>query len=483
MEKEKIAAVVTAVGIGTFMSSLDSSVVNLIMPIIKNDYGISISMAEWIITAYLLVVSSLLLTFGRVADLYGYKRIYSAGFMIFITGSLFCGLSVNIAMLIVCRVVQAIGAGMLFAAGPAIITNTVTPDRRGKALSITAIAVALGLCTGPVIGGTLSTLFGWRSVFFINIPVGILGIMLVRKNIPKDKKSASVPFDIAGSILIFAALLFILLPLNISGDYDIPPAIFVSAIAVGLMLISIFIAIEFKSKNPLFNMSLFKNRIFTASNAAAFFTYMAQFIMVFLAPFYLESLRAYSALLSGLLFLPMPLATMCFAPISGGLSDRYGSRYISAAGALIMSTGLLMLSFLDTETTFLYIIISMVMTGIGFGIFQTPNNSSIMGNVPPGYRGMASGTLATMRNTGMVMGVAVSGALFSFLQGKAINDFSKLGQTGILLKNNSFIYALHLTFLTAAGVALLAMTASYLKGSFRSEEAEAIPVPDTVDMN
>jgi EmrB/QacA subfamily drug resistance transporter len=464
MEKEKITAVVLSVGIGTFMSSLDSSVVSLIMPMIKGDYGISLSMTEWIVTAYLLVVSSLLLTFGRIADLYGYKRVYTTGFIVFIAGSLLCGVSVNIAMLIVSRVIQAIGAGMLFSTGPAIITNTVPPERRGKALSVTAISVALGLCSGPVIGGTLSTLLGWQSVFFINLPIGLFGLHLVRKNIPQDKETNYVPFDLAGSILIFAALLLILLPLNISGDYAIPPALFAASIAAGLILILIFSFHEFRCKHPLFHMQLFKNRVFTASNASAFFTYMAQFFMVFLAPFYLESLRGYSALFSGLLYLPMPLATMCTAPISGGLSDRYGSRYLSAAGALIMSVGLLMLSFLGTGTSSLYIILSMIVTGFGFGIFQTPNNSAIMGNVSPQNRGIASGTLATMRNSGMVMGVAVSGALFSFLETRAMGRFEHLGRTGSLLHSSAFVFALHDTFLTAAAVALLAMTASLLKG-------------------
>ncbi|MEI6100733.1 MAG: MFS transporter, partial [Eubacteriales bacterium] len=161
---KKVKLIILSVGIGTFMASLDSSVVNLAMPLIKSDFQVTISMVEWIITAYLLVVSSLLLTFGRIADLYGYKKVYLAGFAIFTAGSLLCGFSVNIIMLIACRVVQALGAGMRFSTGPAIITNAVPPKSRGRALSITAIAVALGLCTGPVVGGTLSTLFGWQSI-------------------------------------------------------------------------------------------------------------------------------------------------------------------------------------------------------------------------------------------------------------------------------------------------------------------------------
>ncbi|MDP4153369.1 MAG: MFS transporter [Bacillota bacterium] len=470
MKNKKTLAIVFSVGIGTFMSSLDSSIVNLAMPLIKSDFGISLSMVEWIVTAYLLIVSSLMLTYGRLSDLYGHKKVYSTGFIIFLAGSLLCGLSFNIEMLIVCRVIQALGAGMLFSTGPAIITESVPPTSRGKALSITAIAVALGLCIGPVIGGTLSTFFGWQSIFFINIPIGLLGIFMVRKNIPKDMNRAYVPFDVAGSFLIFIALFVILLPLSISGDYNIPTALFVSLLAAGVLIIVFFIYYEKKCSYPMLNISLFKNRVFSFSNVAALFTYMAQFIMVFLAPFYLENLRGYSALLSGMLYLPMPLATMCIAPISGYISDRFDSRYISSCGDLIMACGLFMLSFLNINTSIAYTVVSMVITGIGFGMFQTPNNSAIMGNVPPENRGTASGTLATMRNIGMAIGVALSGALFSFYQNKAAKTLAVQGQSGTVLKNSAFTHALHITFIASVIVAFVAMIASLNKGKVKVEK-------------
>ena len=306
MKDKKIRGAVLAVGIGTFMSSLDSSVVNLAMPLIKSDFGVSLSMIEWIITSYLLVVSSLLLTFGRISDLYGHKKVYQTGFIIFTAGSLLCGLSVNIAMLIVCRIIQAIGAGMLFSTGSAIITNAVSAEGRGKALSVVAVAVALGLCIGPVLGGTLSTLCGWQSIFFINVPIGIFGIIMAKKNIAEDGKTTSAPFDIAGSIMIFISLLLILLPLDISGDYSVPAPLFISSIAVGFLVFACFVLLELKCKNPMLNIRLFKSRVFALSNLAALFLYMAQFIMVFLAPFYFQNLRGYSAMTSGFLYLPMP---------------------------------------------------------------------------------------------------------------------------------------------------------------------------------
>lgn len=464
MKIKKSTAIVMAVGMGTFMASLDTSVVNLVIPLIKEDFGVSLSMIEWIVTAYLLVISSLLLTYGRISDLYGHKKIYSTGYIVFLIGSILCGFSFNIVTLIICRIIQALGAGMLFSTGAAIITDAVPPTSRGKALSVSAIAMALGLCIGPVIGGTLSSLFDWQSIFFINIPIGILGLIMIFKNIPPDEKKESAPFDIVGSIMVFIALFLILTPLNISGDYDIPHIVFVLLVASGIIVMFLFITYESKCKHPMLNIKLFHNRIFTASVIAAFFTYLAQFIMVFIAPFYLESLRMFSPLVSGLLYLPMPIATICIAPLSGSFSDRFDSRFLSSAGNLIMAAGLLMLSFYNIDTSYLYIIVSMIVMGIGFGMFQTPNNSSIMGNVPPENRGTAAGTLGTMRNIGMALGVATSGALFSFYQNKGITKYSSQGLSGSILQSSSFIYALHLTFLASAIVSLVAMIASLSKG-------------------
>ena len=227
---------------------------------------------------------------------------------------------------------------------------------------------------------------------------------MVFKNLPKDETHVSVPFDIAGSVIVFIALFLILLPLNISGDYKISPVLFTAMLGGGLLLVAFFIWFELRREHPMLDIRLFRNRVFAASNGAALFIYMAQFIMVFLAPFYLENLRGFSPMTSGLLTMPMPLATMCIAPISGNASDRVDSRFISSTGAFIMACGLFMLSFLAPNSSIAYIVISMVVTGLGFGMFQTPNNSAIMGNVPPQNRGTASGTMATMRNAGMALG-------------------------------------------------------------------------------
>lgn len=470
MKDKKTIAIVLAVGCGTFMSALDSSVVNLAMPLIKNQFSVSLSMVEWIVTAYLLVVSSLLLTYGRLSDLYGQKKFYLTGFIIFVIGSALCGFSSGIGMLITFRVVQALGAGMLFSTGPAIITNAVPPENRGRALSAVAVAVALGLSSGPVIGGLLATYIGWPSIFFINVPIGLAGIVMVFRFVPDiAKKTEKVRFDVLGSVLVFAGLFLLLLPLSISGDYT-SPALFYPLLIAGLLIIAAFIVYELKHKNPMLNVRLFQNRVFAASNAAALLIYVAQFVLIFLFQFYLQNLRGFAASFAGILYLPMPLASMCVAPLAGILSDKVDSRFISSSGALAMACGLFLLSFLKASTPIVTIIIAMAVTGLGFGLFNTPNNSAIMGNVPPANRGTASGTLATMRNIGMALGVAISGALFSLFNNSATAAYTAAGQTGNQLTANAFVYALRLTYLAAAAIAVLATVASLIKGKVMTEK-------------
>jgi EmrB/QacA subfamily drug resistance transporter len=463
-QKNNGLVAVLTVAVGTFMASLDTSVVNIALPVIQNSFHVTISIVEWVITTYLLVVSSLLLMFGRLSDLYGHRKMFISGFMVFVSGSLFCGLSVNIVMLIISRVIQALGAGMLFSAGPAIITDAVQPEKRGRAFSITAITVAVALCTGPVLGGYLTTIFGWQSIFFINLPIGITGIILACKNIPDDIKKISAPFDITGSILIFTALILILLPLNIADRLNLSALIY-CMLGMGFLLIIIFIFFEKKNAHPILDTSLFKNRVFSASIVALIFNFMAMFILAFLAPFYLEKLRMFSPATTGLLYLPMPIAAIIMAPVSGIIYDRFGSRYICTAGMLFMTAGIFLSSFLNTGTTFTYIIISMIITGLGLGMFQTSNTSAIMGSVPQQNRGTASGILATMRNIGMILGVAVAGALFSINFKNANVFYSSKGLRGSPLYQASFVYALHFAFIVAGIFGLLALVASLVKGN------------------
>lgn len=458
--KHKTGLMLFSVALGTFMSALDASVVNIAAPVIRDYFGVTLGTVQWVVTAYLIVVSSELLFFGRLSDIYGQKRVYITGFVIFTAGSALCSLSHSVGILIAFRVFQAVGAGMMFSTNSAIITHNVDERRRGRAFSINVMAVAIALSTGPVLGGALTGALGWQSIFYINVPVGVIGTALAVKFIPADSRKRSAPLDIPGSVLIFAALFLILLPLDqLSAGISVYAV--VAMLLGGALLIVIFLRHETKTNEPLLAMGLFRIRVLSASLAAAMLNYTAQNIMIFLVPFYLQSLRLFSPAKAGLLYIPMPLTMLLVAPAAGYISDRFDTRVLSSAGMAVMAAGLFMLSFLGAATPLWYIVLSMIVTGLGCGMFQTPNNSAIMNSAPASSRGVASGMLATARNIGMVIGVGLSGALFSVFSGAAGNSASL---TGMAVDEPSFTSGLHMTFIIASVVALAAMAASLTKG-------------------
>jgi EmrB/QacA subfamily drug resistance transporter len=462
-------AILLAVAVGTFMSALDSSVVNMVLPNISAYFHTSLATIEWTVMSYLLVVSSLLLSFGRLGDMYGHKKIYLVGLIIFTAGSLLCGLSPSVLVLIIFRGIQAVGAGMLMAMGPAIVTDTVSPRERGKALSVTAVSVAIALTVGPVLGGALTSAFGWQSIFLINIPIGILGFLLAKQTIPQHNERAVQPFDFVGAGVIFLALISILLPLSMVEKYGWQNPLILILIAAGLGLTVGFAWWEKHTKYPLFDITLFHNRLFSMSNISALLNFMAQFTIILLIPFYLQRLRGLSPAQAGLLYLPMPLATMIIAPISGTLSDRMDSRYLSSVGMAIIAAGMGMLSNLKVDSPDLFMVVGLIIVGFGIGLFQTPNNSAIMGSVPNSKRGVASGMLATMRNIGMVLGVAISGAIFSSGQDWFTGLLKVKGLSGVQLEKAAFIGALHITYIVGAIFASIGVITSLIKGSTRSE--------------
>jgi len=460
-ENSRLRQIILIVGVGTFMAALDASVVNIALPSISKYYGEPLYIIEWVIMSYLLVISSLLLTYGRLGDMYGHKKVYIGGFAVFSLGSLMCSLAPNILALILSRMAQALGAGMIMSMGPAIITDFAPPQSRGKALGVNATAVAVASATGPVAGGFLTSHFGWQSIFYINIPIGIIGTILAYKIIPDTWKREVQTFDIKGAVTVFFALISILLPLSYIEKYGWRNAYIMAFLLLGLLLLFLFIHIEKMARFPMVDLKLFQNRLFTMSNLSALINYMSQFSLMFLMPFYLQQLRGLPTSRAGLMLIPMPIATMIVAPISGVLSDRFDVRYISTTGMGLISVGIFLLSRLGIASSDFYIMAVLVLTGVGSGLFQTPNNSAIMGSVPGNHRGIASGMLATMRNIGMVLGVAVSGAIFSSRM-----DYLK---TVLASEAQAFLGALSFTFMIAALLAAVAVLTSMARGTSRRE--------------
>ncbi|MDR3539642.1 MAG: MFS transporter [Desulfosporosinus sp.] len=463
LSRSKRLQIISAVALGTFMGPLDASVVNIALPSITNHFNASLSTVEWVIMAYLLIISSLLLTYGRLGDMYGHKRIYVFGFIVFTIGSLLCGFAPSIILLIIFRAFQAIGAGMLMAIGPAIVTDVAPPQERGKFLGVIAIAVSVALFTGPILGGFLTGQFGWQSIFLINIPIGLIGSIWAHKIIPASKGHENQHFDILGAVLFFLALISILYSLSDIENVGWNNSMIIGLLALGVILIIAFLWIESRVTHPMVDLSLFKIRIFTMGNLSALFNFMAQYAVIFIMPFYLQQLRGLSPAQAGLILIPMPLVTMVIAPISGSLSDHFDSRTIRSFGMAITTTGLFLLSNLTISSSVLSIMLRLGVIGFGVGTFQTPNNSAVLGYVPHNRRGIASSMLATMRNMGMVLGVAISGAVFTSHENYLNKILSARGLSGPQLFNQSFTGAMHLTYSVSAALALIAVFTSFVR--------------------
>lgn len=406
--------VLIAIGVGSFMSALDGSVVNTVLPLISKALQGDVATVEWVVTVYLLVVSGLLLTFGRIGDMRGHKSVYVWGFAIFVGGSALCGLANSVTALVLARSAQAIGAAIVLSNAPAILTGNFPAAQRGRALGTQATMTYLGLTTGPALGGWLATQFGWRAVFYINVPVGLLAVALCLAFIPRDVPAdRTARFDLAGAVTFMGGLVTLLLALNQGHAWGWTSAPILGLLAVTVVLLAAFIAIERRARWPLLDLGLFKIRQFSASTGSAIMNYIGLYSIVFLLPFYLIDGRGLTAAQAGLFLSAQPLVMAVVAPLSGILSDRIGARVPSTLGMLILAGGLFMLSRLAAGTPTVYIPIALAVVGLGIGLFVSPNNSALMGAAPRHRQGVAAGVMATARNVGMVLGIGLAGAIYT----------------------------------------------------------------------
>jgi len=396
------------------MSALDASVVNTILPVIRHEFNCEVAAVQWAITIYLLAISALLLLFGRLGDLRGQKLVYTSGFGIFVVGSALCGLSPGVISLIVFRGLQAVGAAMLFASAPALLTMHFPANQRGQALGLQATMTYLGLAFGPALGGWLAQVFSWRAVFYINVPVGLLALGCGLYFIPSGRREESTErFDFPGAIIFMAGLAALLLGLNQGHEWGWASWQIMSLIAASVVLLTLFVLIEIRSLHPMLDLSLFGRRVFSASVIAAILNYICMATINFLLPFYLIQGRGMDIAHAGLLLSVQPLAMAIAAPISGTISDRIRSSLPSFIGMVILASGAFLLSFIGPQTSYHYIAAVLCVTGLGTGIFISPNNSALMGSAPGNRQGIAAGMLATARNVGMVLGVGLSGAVLT----------------------------------------------------------------------
>jgi len=449
--------VLLAIGIGTFMSALDGSVVNTILPVVTDYFQTDVATIEWVVTTYLLVVSGLLLSVGRLGDLRGNKVAYIWGFVIFVVGSALCGSAPSPIFLITSRGLQAIGAAMLFANSPAILTKNFPASQRGQALGLQGAMTYLGLTTGPFLGGWLADTFGWHSVFYINVPIGLLAIWLSITIIPRDMPSGQTEkFDLAGALTFLVGLVALLFALNQGHALGWTSPLILGLFIASLLTLGLFTWIEMRIPNPMLDLSLFKRRVFSMSTISPILNYICVYSVLFLTPFYLIQGRGLSASQAGLILTSQPIIMALTAPVSGRLSDRIGSRIPTTLGMLILAVGLFLVSRLTLESPFWLIVLGLAIGGFGTGLFVAPNNSALMGDAPRNRQGIAAGVLALARNVGMVLGIGLTGAIFTTLLSR--------GNPG---GADTLVHAFNSGLLFASGVALLAAVASFARGDDR----------------
>ena len=442
--------VLLAVGTGSFMAALDGSVVNTILPVIKDAFNSNVAAIEWVVTVYLLVLSGLLLTFGRLGDLRGHKSIYVWGFGIFVLSSALCGAAPSTMMLIVFRGIQAIGAAMLASNSPAILTGSFPAKSRGQAIGLNSMMTYLGLTAGPSLGGFLAQTLGWRSVFYINVPVGALALTLSLIFIPKGKPAEmDTKFDLAGASLFLTGLVALILCLNQGAEWGWSSYPILGLAGAAAVLLTVFVLIEKRSPAPMLDLSLFRNPMFSASTISAVLNYICVYSLLFLMPFYLIQGRSLNPAQAGLLLTAQPILMAITAPISGSLSDRSGSRLPGMIGMAMLAGGLFLLSSLGPQTPFWVVAVGLAVAGFGTGTFISPNTSALLGAAPPHRQGIASGVQAAGRNVGMVLGIGLAGAIFT----------THLAQGTVL----SLYQGIDMGFLAAAIVAVVGIIVSAVK--------------------
>lgn len=392
------------ISIGVYMSTLDASIVNISLPTIVQSLNTHLTAVAWVVMSYLIVITGCLLVMGRLSDLFGQRKIYLLGFLTFTIGSALCGFSPTIYFLIGSRMLQGLGASALMVNGPAILTTAYPEEERGKALGIVGSVVSAGFLTGPILGGFLVEHLGWRSIFFINLPIGAIGIYLSLKVLEKVRPITKVSVDLLGALLLFFFVTSLLLFINRMAQGP-TPLLWVWLFS-SLFWFSLFIMIELRSSSPLVDLHFFKRRLFISSLGASFLSFWMSAAHTFVMPFFLQNILEFSPSKVGMLIFPVALTVMVMAPFGGRFADRVGVRIPATVGLILTSLTVFSFTLLKPGVSDFEILWRQIVLGLGISLFNPANNSAIIGSLPREKVGLASSFLALSRNLGMVIGVA-----------------------------------------------------------------------------
>lgn len=451
------------------MSSLDSNIVIIALPTIGRELpGTSVLSLLWILLGYSLVTSVVLLSFGRLSDQFGRTRLYTLGFAIFTVGSLLCGLSETGTELIVFRMIQALGAGFIFSNSAAILTDAFPVTERGQALGINQISIVGGSVSGLVLGGFLTGLAGWRWIFFVNVPIGVIATLWSHYRLRElASLDAAQRIDWSGNVTFGAGLTLILVGVTFGALGAIGPALTAGFGASGLVLLAAFVLLERRVPHPMFDLALFRIREFSASALAMFLNALARGAFSFVLVFYLQGPpHDLDPLTAGLYLIPVSASLAVFGPVSGRLSDRLGSRGFAVLGLLTSAAGFLLLTTVTATSSFLSLLPAFVLVGSGMGIFASPNRAAMMNAVPPRRRGIAAGTGTTLINAGVTLSLGLAVLVMTRAMPLPTLGTIFLGGGGsLVLPSGPFLASVHLVFAASAVLLLVATIPAAMIGS------------------
>jgi EmrB/QacA subfamily drug resistance transporter len=430
--------VVATVCIGAFMAALDASIINIALPTLEHKFHAQMHEIEWVSLSYLLSLASLILIFGKIADMIGRRWLYLIGFAIFSLSSLFCGLAPSLSILIISRVSQGIGAALLQANSVAIVTYATPKKDLGKAIGIQASAQGIGLSLGPVVGGALLTFVSWKWLFFINLPVGVVGTVLGFLFLPKDPViTTRKKFDYLGAFFLIPCLITIIFALNMGLNLGWGSPLIIGSYVIAITTFVLFIQTERKRSQPLIDLNLFKNIHFTMANLTGIMSFIVMYAVLLLTPYYLDHVKHLPIFHASLLITFVPIGMTIATPIAGTISDHRGPSFPSLLGLAMATFGSLLLTIIDITGTYIITCLGLFLIGSGIGMFIPPNNSSVMGNVPKNVLGIVGGILNMSRTLGMGLGVTLGGLTYQlFLQ------VFKDSQLDFIFRSSYFVVAL-----------------------------------------
>ena len=396
------------------MGPLDGSMVNSMLPILTRELQVDISTTEWLLTIYMLIQTGMMLTFGRLGDLWGHKLIYVSGLVVFMIGSALSALAPSPELLIGARAITALGSAALWANSAAILTHSFPAAQRGRALGMQSMMVQLGGSCGPPLGGIVASTLGWRAIFWIGVPVTLVALVLSLRFIERDEpRGRGERFDVPGAALYMLGLMSVLVALNQGHAWGWDSFGVLGFLGLGLGLLAGFVVLEPRVRWPMLDLGLFRERAFASPVLAMVLNFVSTSSIVFLMPLYLLLGRGLAPAEAGLILISQPLTMASITILSGTLSDRIGSRIPATVGMSILALGLFLLSWVDVSTPLLWIVGVLVLIGVGVGLFNTPNSSAVMGAVPSGRRGVAAAILSTARTLGNTLGLGLAGAIFT----------------------------------------------------------------------